>query len=352
MENYLLSVIVPIYNVELYIERCIESLINQQQNAIEIILVDDGSPDRCPAICDDYEKKYENIKVIHKKNEGLGLARNSGIQIAKGKYIAFVDSDDYVEEDFYKILLEKALEDDLDVCLAGSYIFDNDGELNVVRATDEELCEKMLTGSNVRTLGAKVISANENGKDYLTASAWSGIFKRSLFSKNKLLFPSERIFISEDVGFDLDLYQICTSVYVCDMAGYHYCYNGKSLSRGYKANRFELLIETCEEMEKRLQQYAMYNERYRVALYFWVNFEKCINQEVRYRTKSEQNIIYNNIKKMLENSLVNDYLSILKAVHRLPKLQMLLCALLSSKKICSVIWLLRIYNRVKHKGDR
>ena len=102
--NPLISVVVPIYNVEKYLERCVESLRSQTYENLEIILVDDGSPDGCPAICDAYVKKDARIQVIHQVNAGLSRARNAGIDIAGGEYIAFVDSDDYVAPDFIESL--------------------------------------------------------------------------------------------------------------------------------------------------------------------------------------------------------------------------------------------------------
>lgn len=99
------SIVVPIYNVESYLERCIQALLNQTLKDIEIILIDDGSPDHCPQICNEYAQKDSRIKVIHKKNAGLGYARNSGLEIARGKYLAFVDSDDYVEANMYLSLI-------------------------------------------------------------------------------------------------------------------------------------------------------------------------------------------------------------------------------------------------------
>lgn len=103
-----ISIIVPVYNVEKYIHRCIHSLINQTLRDIEIILVDDESPDSCPQICDEYASKDTRIKVIHKKNEGLGLTRNAGLEAATGEYIAFIDSDDWVDLVMYETLYNTA----------------------------------------------------------------------------------------------------------------------------------------------------------------------------------------------------------------------------------------------------
>ena len=112
-----LSIIVPIYKVETYLCKCVDSILNQNlpKDDYEIILVDDGSPDRCGEICDEYASKYGNIRVIHRKNGGLSAARNSGIEVAQGKYIQFVDSDDYLEPNVLKALVEKMETDNLDV---------------------------------------------------------------------------------------------------------------------------------------------------------------------------------------------------------------------------------------------
>ena len=101
------SIIVPIYNVEKYLSKCIESILSQTYKNIEIILVDDGSPDNSPQICDEYAKKDDRIIVIHKANGGVSSARNAGIDIATGKYIGFVDPDDYIENNMYELMVNK-----------------------------------------------------------------------------------------------------------------------------------------------------------------------------------------------------------------------------------------------------
>ena len=106
MNNKLVSVIVPVYKVERYLDRCINSLVNQSYSHIEIILVDDGSPDKCPQLCDEWALQDARIKVVHKKNGGLSDARNEGLRKSSGKYICFVDSDDYVSTKFVETLYE------------------------------------------------------------------------------------------------------------------------------------------------------------------------------------------------------------------------------------------------------
>lgn len=113
----LISIIIPVYKVEEYLNKCIDSVINQSYKNLEIILVDDGSPDNCPQICDEYSRKDNRIKVIHKKNGGQSEARNCGLDIAKGKYIGFVDSDDYIKEDMFEILYKNMINYDADISL-------------------------------------------------------------------------------------------------------------------------------------------------------------------------------------------------------------------------------------------
>lgn len=129
MQFPLLSVIVPVYNVEKYLNKCIESIVNQTYKNLEIILVDDGSPDNCHLICDDWAQRDGRIKVIHKKNAGVSSARNAGLDEARGSFIGFVDGDDIIYEDFYETLLAEAIKNDADIsACAFSYLNDSYGK--------------------------------------------------------------------------------------------------------------------------------------------------------------------------------------------------------------------------------
>ena len=109
-EKPMITIIVPVFNVEQYLPKCVDSIINQTYSNLEILLIDDGSQDRCGEICDEYAKKDSRIQVFHTKNRGLSVARNLGLQEAKGEYIGFVDSDDWIEPDMYEVLLSKMRE--------------------------------------------------------------------------------------------------------------------------------------------------------------------------------------------------------------------------------------------------
>ena len=141
MEKDLISVIVPVFKVENYLEKCVDSITNQTYKNLEIILVDDGSPDNCPKMCDEYAKKDERIKVIHKANGGLSEARNYGIEALKGKYITFVDSDDYLNLNFVKTLHDNLVETKANMSIVGfKEVFENSQEDLKQESESEVLC--------------------------------------------------------------------------------------------------------------------------------------------------------------------------------------------------------------------
>lgn len=130
-KNPLISIIVPIYKVERYLNACVDSILNQTYSNLEIILVDDGSPDKCPEICDEYAKHDDRIKVIHQENGGLSAARNSGIAAAHGEFLTFIDSDDFVAENYVKLLYNGMFRFDADISIATFCTFSKEDELKI-----------------------------------------------------------------------------------------------------------------------------------------------------------------------------------------------------------------------------
>ena len=171
----LISVIVPIYGVEEYLSKCIDSIINQTYKNLEIILVDDGSPDKCPDICDAFEKKDARIKVIHKKNGGLSDARNAGIDIAKGEYFVFIDSDDWVETTMVEHLLDACKKYNVKLAACGRYITDG----TVINGTAYEGTEGVNSPE-------EALNEILSGKS-LDVAAWDKIYARNLFEE--IRFP-------------------------------------------------------------------------------------------------------------------------------------------------------------------
>ncbi|MGN1328894.1 MAG: glycosyltransferase family 2 protein [Eubacterium sp.] len=167
MNNPLISVIVPVFKVEKYLDRCVESIINQTYTNIEIILVDDGSPDNCPAMCDYWAKKDSRIRVIHRNNEGVFCARNTGVEYSKGDYISFVDSDDWIENDTIEYLVKLTNNKYLVSSVNSISVFED--EDNNYFSANEELIECLDF--------VDIVKDFTNGICYL----WGKLFHRSLF---------------------------------------------------------------------------------------------------------------------------------------------------------------------------
>ena len=236
----LVSIVVPVYNVERFINKCVESIVGQTYSNLEIILVDDGSPDNCPAICDEWAKKDSRIKVIHKENQGLGMARNSGIEVATGKYITFIDSDDYVDTTLVERCMQAASVEDADLIWYSMTDVNEKGERS--SSTDSD---RVTIYSGNRDVTENLLP-NLISFDYRSGecsnfafSAWSGLFSLDLIRKNSLLFPSERQIISEDTYFLLQYFRYVQTAVTLDEILYFHYINTSSLTTVYRADRQE-----------------------------------------------------------------------------------------------------------------
>lgn len=240
------SIIVPVYNVEKYIHRCVESLLNQTLSDIQIILVDDESPDNCSTICDEYAKMYKNIQVIHKKNGGLGFARNSGLDVATGSFVSFIDSDDYVEPDMMeKLYLE---------CINGGYdaVY---SEFNVDDYPGFKVIEKEETEyegrAQINDLILDIIGADPSCRSSVKfqCSSCKALFSLGIIKKSNVYFKSEREFISEDLLFNIDFLCCANKVKYVPYKFYHYCLNGASLSHSFRSDRWEKLLKMLDVLD-------------------------------------------------------------------------------------------------------
>lgn len=245
------SIIVPIYNVENYLDRCMQSLICQTLTDIEIILVDDESPDKCPQMCEAYAIKDNRIKVIHKKNGGLGFARNSGLDVATGEYVAFVDSDDFIDIRMYNKLYEIAHKEDLDIVYCGFYEYNN---INDIKKRQEVNKYTVFLGDKCHEVLHGMLSpCGSKGRiTKFEMSVWHSIYRRSLFVDNNIKFCSERQFISEDIIFHIDYIWHCKKIAFIPEPYYYYCLNETSLSKKYRKDRLQKVDILCTEVYNRV----------------------------------------------------------------------------------------------------
>ncbi|WP_302434788.1 glycosyltransferase family 2 protein [Roseburia inulinivorans] len=183
-EDELISVVVPVYHVETYIERCVESLLQQTYSNLEIILVDDGGDDRCPQICDEYAKKDARIKVIHKKNGGLSDARNAGMRAASGKYLAYIDSDDYIQPDTYEKMIYALKKENADIAVCNYEAVTDQGQ------SITEKNQKMDIKD--RTYSSQEAISNLCGPNYhYWVTAWNRLYKIKI--AREISFPVGKI---------------------------------------------------------------------------------------------------------------------------------------------------------------
>ncbi|BCG60547.1 glycosyltransferase family 2 protein [Paenibacillus sp. URB8-2] len=197
--NPVISIIVPIYNVENYLRKCIDSILNQSFRNFELILINDGSPDNCPEICDNYAEIDSRVRVVHKENGGLSEARNFGIDIAKGDYIGFVDSDDWIEYDMFEVMYEQVIKYQADIVVCGRYeVFNN------VATEFKEYSGEVFIYNNKQSVSMLLEDKEINH------FAWDKIYKKELFSSIRYpigkyyedIFTTHRLFIkSEKVVF-------------------------------------------------------------------------------------------------------------------------------------------------------
>jgi glycosyltransferase involved in cell wall biosynthesis len=246
------SIIVPVYKVEKYLSRCLESLMNQTLKDIEIILVDDGSSDSSSSMCDEFAVQDSRIKVIHKQNGGLGFARNSGLEIATGEFVAFVDSDDYVHLQMYETLYYQAKNLYLDAIYCG---FNNvDKKQNISRISEVDSLKIFDSQKEVHDFLLDMIGTEPNypvDRKY-QMSVWRAIYSKKIIDKHNIKFCSEREFISEDIIFQIDYVQKVTKMAFIPETMYFYCENQGSLSRSFRPDRFDKYIFLHSEIRKKL----------------------------------------------------------------------------------------------------
>lgn len=259
------SVIIPVYNVEKYLNRCIGSIVNQTYTDLEIILVDDGSPDNCPQMCDEWALKDSRIKVIHKENSGAGLARNTGLENATGDYVTFVDSDDYIAPETVEKCVEVLLKNGSQLAMFGRVDVSYNGrQVKKPVKTDKILFENKEIVCDI----LPGLFVNERG---FGVGVCGKIVDLNVIKSHGLRFNSERELLSEDAYFLLELFTHLKSVSLIPENYYYYVQNENSFSRTYKKNYQAMndnfitrSIELCEKIGYSGKIIAYLKARYQI----------------------------------------------------------------------------------------
>lgn len=260
MINPRISIIIPIYNVEKYLDKCVQSARNQTLQNIEIILVDDESPDTCPQLCDEYACQDKRIKVIHKKNGGLGFARNSGLEVATGEYVTFLDSDDFVDLHTYEHLYSLVNNNNLDAIYYKFKRFTNEEDVVACQASDDitEYC-----GGGIKDLMLDIIASEPSAKvDHkIACSSCTAMYRLSIIKENNVRFHSERELISEDLIFNLDYLKHANKVVFNNAEHYHYRVNPTSLTSSIRTDRIEKNLRLYEYIKGKISFWGLDNAK-------------------------------------------------------------------------------------------
>ena len=293
VSNPLITVVIPAYNVEKYIERCIKTVVNQTYENIEIILVDDGSPDNCPKICDKWAKKDNRIIVIHKENGGLSDARNAGIDIAKGEYITFIDSDDYIEKDYVEFLYNMIKEDKTDLSICSHTVIYETGKIieKETKVRDvlpkEEVLYQILYDCGI------------------DLSAWAKLYSIKLFKNVR--YPKGRVF--EDAATTYKLIDQCDKISVGSFSKYNYIIRKNSIStNAFSPKKMDLITSTTEMTDYLRKKYPKLNSACdRRLMYAYLS---TLTQLAKSNAKDKTNkkimmdYINNNRKKVLKDKKI------------------------------------------------
>lgn len=294
----LISIIVPVYNVEKYIHKCINSIIDQTYKNLEVLLIDDGSTDSSSDICDKYEKLDKRVKVIHKKNNGASVARNIGLEVARGIYIAFVDSDDYIDKNMYKDMIEKLLEYDCDLVMCDCY--------KVSETSKEKFTHDIRDGFYDKRQLYKEYYNKLLMKDDInyppTISNWVCLIKKEIIKENNLKYV-EGIRFSEDLLFGSQvMYYVERFYYMKNKYYYNYICNPLSVTNTYYEGKWDIFLKLYNEIKLFFNNkidYDFSKQIYYCLLFFLYNsINNIIYSKKSYIEK------YKDIKIILKNNEV------------------------------------------------
>lgn len=328
-----ISIIVPVFNVEKYVERCIESLVNQDYDNIEIILIDDGSEDNSLKICKDYEKKYKNIKVYSKNNTGVSDTRNLGIEKAIGDYITFVDSDDFIAKDYISNVVNVIKYNQFRLIRTGYTLIRDEKEKKlsfIEEDTKEQNLEDVIKG---------ILTTN------LLNSSCMFFIEKNFLNENKIRFKND-IQYGEDLLFSIECYANVEKALYINNTGYYYYYNSDNSSSTTNIDkRIKYCIDNINVYSK-LYFYGVEKE------YITFNIYNKINYAMKF-ILSYNSVNYKEMRKILEIimknnnfNVINKY-SIMGIKYNQPKINKLLTLLLYKKYYIGYYIILKIYKFIK-----
>ena len=304
------SVIIPVYNTERYLDKCMESVVNQTYKDLQIILVDDGAKDNSPIMCDAWARMDARIMVIHKQNEGLGMTRNAGLDKAEGKYVCFLDSDDTIELNTIETCVSVLENNMAQACFYPRKTYKEDGSYSVCKNVPDKL---VYEGQDVMNEFAALywgIHPQDDADPFLHSSVCRGMFLRSAIEKYGLRFLSERICLSEDVVFGLEFCKHVDKIIIIPEYFYNYTYNSTSLTKSYRPQRMQQAEELYRIMEKQLPAYKGCKDALLRCQHRYINMiQQCVEMEVSTCSLRGVRATVVNVKNICNNEFVRKIFS-------------------------------------------
>lgn len=300
----IVSTIIPVYNKEKYLNRCLESIVGQSLKDIEIILVNDGSTDDSLEICKEWESKDSRIIILDKANEGAGAARNKGLEMACGQYISFVDADDYISLETYEICVNEMQKAELDACYFGRNLVGSRGEIlnHSVKIDSPRLYQQEQIGEEFIKFFLGNLPENEYERHFVTGSSCCSLYSGDLIRNNMVRFAGREMRYSEDSFFNLEFCQYAKRIKVIPDMLYFNCIYQDSTSRGYATDRFEAYKLLHNRMLELLSVYdANKDAERRIDFRFALCVCKCVRDEARYVKRNGIKKAYNNIKLICQD---------------------------------------------------
>ncbi len=322
------TVIVPVYNVEAYLEKCVQSILAQTEPDFELLLVDDGSTDHSGALCDQLAQKDPRIQVIHQKNQGLGGARNTGIQAAAGDWVLLVDSDDWIEPELLEKTLEAGLREEADLVMFGFRSVDEQGN------TLQTFVEDVPTDQG--------LTLKDHPDLLMTApSAWRRLYRRELLSRTGILYPP-RVWY-EDIRTTPKLLAAASRVVFLSYVGYDYLSRTGSITKNQNADRNREILWAFDDLLPYFQDQGLF-ERYRQELCYLTLFHAYLTASVRVLLIDRKHPLLGEFRDYL-NKWFPDYRRC-KYLPRLNRLHRLLLSLLEKRMYGLVAALFRLKDRM------
>ena len=289
----MLTIILPVCNAEKYLGRCLNSILSQTFIDFEIILINDGSVDKSAEICKEYKDKDKRIIYIEQQNQGVAVARNKGLNEARGEYIGFVDADDYIESNMFQNLINPTLKYKFDVVLS-KYKICNNSDFTI--STTNIPIEKPLKKIDIKKY---ILQSYYTGGDSIVPALWNKIYNRNFIEKNKLSFQNQKAVRASDYWFNFEVFQLTNTSYVIPNA--NYCYShiiSNSIINSYRENQFSAFLESNRrllEANKLLQFEIEFNK-------FYSSFYNNVNQYIIQTIKNKGYInAYEFVIKILNN---------------------------------------------------